>query len=90
MTKYDFMRASDNFVYYMLIGILVAILAVLIVPGVFYLTTDHKATLDLAAQTRDESFQSWLSSNNYELVGVEVTVRNRGIIKVKAKTSDKE
>ena len=90
MTNYDCMRMSDTVVYYVLVLVLAAMSIVLVVPGILYLTTDQKASVDLAVRTGDESFQSWLASNNYELVSVEVTFRDRGIIKVKAKEPDKE
>lgn len=84
------MRKADDIVFYILMIALAAVIIVMIVPGVLYLTTDKKATVDLAASTADPAFRSWAASNNYELIGVEATIRQRGIIKVKIKQPDKE
>lgn len=90
MTRFDLLRKVDDIIFYVLILALAAVMVAMAVPGILYITTDQKATVELAASTNDPAFRSWLASNNYELVSAETSIRGRGLLKVKIRTPDKE
>lgn len=50
--------------------------------------SDSKKVVDLTIRTADPAFVNWLSSNNYELVGVTVSSRGRATLELQRKEAD--